>query len=103
MALLGPSPLASFISGYVSFLVGLFLHTNVRTPHWIGYILQRPEMHAIHHQRGVHAYNYCIPLFDMLFGGGDQQDELPPAPVVTKPKKAALPAPGSAGAVRARA
>ena len=32
-------------------------------------------------------------LFDMLFGGGDQQEVLPPAPVVTKPKKAALPAP----------
>jgi len=33
-------------------------------------------------------------LFDMLFGGGDQQDQNPtPAPVVTKPKKAVLPVP----------
>ncbi|MEO8757002.1 MAG: DUF459 domain-containing protein [Devosia sp.] len=33
-------------------------------------------------------------LFDMLFGGGDdQQEQAPPAPIVTKPKKAVLPVP----------
>ncbi len=67
-ALLGPSPAASFIASYAFFLIGLFLHANLRTPRWIGYILPRPEMHAIHHQRGVHAYNYGIPVWDMLFG-----------------------------------
>jgi sterol desaturase/sphingolipid hydroxylase (fatty acid hydroxylase superfamily) len=30
--------------------------------------VQRPESHSIHHQRGVHAFNYGdIPLFDILF------------------------------------
>ena len=47
----------------------MFQHTNIRTPHWLGYIVQRPESHSIHHQRGVHAFNYGdIPLFDMIFG-----------------------------------
>jgi sterol desaturase/sphingolipid hydroxylase (fatty acid hydroxylase superfamily) len=68
VAVLGSSPQAAFASGYALYLLGLFLHLNVRTPRWIGYIVQRPEMHAIHHQRGVHAYNYSIPVWDMLFG-----------------------------------
>lgn len=46
-----------------------FYHLNIRTPHWIGYFFQRPEMHRIHHQRGKHYYNFSdIPLWDMLFG-----------------------------------
>lgn len=46
-----------------------FYHTNVRTPRWVGYIFQRPEMHRIHHQRGYHRNNYGdITLWDMLFG-----------------------------------
>ena len=29
----------------------------------------RPESHAAHHERGVHAFNYCdLPLWDILFG-----------------------------------
>jgi sterol desaturase/sphingolipid hydroxylase (fatty acid hydroxylase superfamily) len=47
----------------------MFQHTNIRTPHWLGYIVTRPESHAVHHQRGVHAYNYGdIPLFDIVLG-----------------------------------
>jgi sterol desaturase/sphingolipid hydroxylase (fatty acid hydroxylase superfamily) len=47
----------------------LFYHWNVRTPHWIGYIIQRPESHLVHHQEGLHSYNYAdLPLWDMLFG-----------------------------------
>ena len=46
-----------------------FYHMNVRTPHWIGYFLQRPEHHSIHHERGVHEYNFGdITLWDRLFG-----------------------------------
>lgn len=46
-----------------------FYHMNLRTPHWIGYFIQRPEMHCIHHERNVHNYNYSdLPLWDMLFG-----------------------------------
>ncbi len=46
-----------------------FYHMNVRTPRWVGYIIQRPEMHRIHHERGVHASNYGdLPVWDMMFG-----------------------------------
>ena len=46
-----------------------FYHANVRTPHWVGYILQRPEMHRIHHQYERHKNNYSdIVWWDMLFG-----------------------------------
>jgi sterol desaturase/sphingolipid hydroxylase (fatty acid hydroxylase superfamily) len=47
----------------------LFYHWNVRTPYWIGYFIQRPEAHLVHHEQGLHAYNYGdLPLWDMLFG-----------------------------------
>ena len=50
-------------------LAELFYHWNVRTPHWLGFLIQRPESHCIHHQEGVHSYNYAdLPLWDMLFG-----------------------------------
>ncbi len=46
-----------------------FYHMNIRTPHWIGYFFQRPEMHRIHHQRGKHYKNFSdFPIWDMLFG-----------------------------------
>lgn len=45
-----------------------FIHSNLRSPYWIGYFIQRPEMHRIHHQHGVHRYNYALPIWDMLFG-----------------------------------
>jgi sterol desaturase/sphingolipid hydroxylase (fatty acid hydroxylase superfamily) len=47
----------------------LFYHWNVKTPYWLGYVIQRPESHLIHHQEGLHSYNYGdLPLWDMLFG-----------------------------------
>ena len=47
----------------------LFYHWNVRTPYWVGYLVQRPESHLIHHQEGLHAFNYAdLPLWDMVFG-----------------------------------
>ncbi len=46
-----------------------FYHTNVRTPRWVGYFFQRPEMHRIHHQFDHHKNNYGdIVWWDMLFG-----------------------------------
>lgn len=44
-------------------------HMNIKTPRWIGYFFQRPEMHRIHHQRGKHYNNFSdLPMWDMLFG-----------------------------------
>jgi sterol desaturase/sphingolipid hydroxylase (fatty acid hydroxylase superfamily) len=54
---------------YGSTLLAAIQHLNVRTPQWLGYIVQRPESHSVHHGRGVHQYNYAdLPLFDILFG-----------------------------------
>jgi sterol desaturase/sphingolipid hydroxylase (fatty acid hydroxylase superfamily) len=66
---LGLDPLAASLVGVVAALHGIFQHWNVRTPRWIGYLVQRPESHALHHERGVHGRNYSdFPLWDMLFG-----------------------------------
>ena len=47
----------------------MFQHANIRTPRWLGYVIQRPESHNIHHGRGLHRYNYAdLPVIDMLFG-----------------------------------
>jgi sterol desaturase/sphingolipid hydroxylase (fatty acid hydroxylase superfamily) len=47
----------------------LFYHWNVRTPYWLGFVIQRPEAHLVHHEQGLHAFNYGdLPLWDMLFG-----------------------------------
>jgi len=46
-----------------------FYHTNVKTPRWVGFIFQRPEMHRIHHRFDRHKNNYGdIVWWDMLFG-----------------------------------
>ena len=44
-------------------------HTNIKTPQWLGYIFQRPEMHRIHHEYNKHSNNYGDFVFwDMIFG-----------------------------------
>lgn len=64
---LGPAAAAQAV--LLSGLAELVYHWNVRTPYWLGYIFQRPESHCVHHQEGVHSYNYAdLPLWDMLFG-----------------------------------
>lgn len=69
VGIFGMTPEATFIVAILTTIPGMFQHLNIRTPHWLGYIVQRPESHLIHHERGVHAYNYGdIPLFDMIFG-----------------------------------
>jgi sterol desaturase/sphingolipid hydroxylase (fatty acid hydroxylase superfamily) len=68
VTLLGVSATAATLAGYATFVLGLLTHLNVRTPRWMGYVFQRPEAHALHHQRGVHAYNYGLPLWDLVFG-----------------------------------
>jgi sterol desaturase/sphingolipid hydroxylase (fatty acid hydroxylase superfamily) len=67
--LLGLSPLAAAIGNLFLTFCAVFQHANLRTPRWLGYIIQRPESHSVHHERGVHAYNYAdLPLWDMVFG-----------------------------------
>ena len=47
----------------------LFYHWNISTPYWLGFVIQRPESHCVHHEEGLHAFNYGdLPLWDALFG-----------------------------------
>lgn len=60
---------AAVIAATFSAMLALLGHANIRTPVWLGYLIQRPENHATHHQRGLHAHNYGdIALWDMVFG-----------------------------------
>jgi sterol desaturase/sphingolipid hydroxylase (fatty acid hydroxylase superfamily) len=47
----------------------MFQHANIKTPAWLGYFVQRPESHALHHAKGIHSHNYSdLPVFDIIFG-----------------------------------
>jgi sterol desaturase/sphingolipid hydroxylase (fatty acid hydroxylase superfamily) len=66
---LGLDPLAAALTGYLFTFYGLFQHWNIRTPQWLGYFIQRPESHCVHHRKGVHIYNFSdLPLWDIVFG-----------------------------------
>jgi sterol desaturase/sphingolipid hydroxylase (fatty acid hydroxylase superfamily) len=68
-ALLGLEPAGGAYCTMFMALGEFFYHTNCRTPRWIGYVFQRPEMHRIHHEHGRHRDNYGdFPWWDMLFG-----------------------------------
>lgn len=65
----GVSPEAALVANTATGLCTMLQHANLRTPQWLGWIIQRPENHCVHHQRGVHAYNYGdFSLWDMVFG-----------------------------------
>lgn len=65
----GLDPAAASATMLVNGLAELVYHWNVKTPHWLGYLIQRPESHLVHHQYGSHRHNYAdLPIFDMLFG-----------------------------------
>jgi sterol desaturase/sphingolipid hydroxylase (fatty acid hydroxylase superfamily) len=67
--LLGLSVEAGVISALFLTFNAMFQHANIKTPRWLGYIIQRPESHQIHHGRGIHKHNYSdLPLWDMIFG-----------------------------------
>lgn len=65
----GLDPLAASYAIMIAALAELFYHWNVATPWWMGFLIQRPESHCVHHQEGLHQFNYGdLPLWDMLFG-----------------------------------
>jgi sterol desaturase/sphingolipid hydroxylase (fatty acid hydroxylase superfamily) len=76
-ALLGLSPEAGAVYTACTALGEFFYHANLRTPRWVGYFFQRPEMHRIHHQYGRHRNNYGdITWWDMLFGTYENPEEV---------------------------
>jgi|SRR5581483_1614522 len=67
--LVGVSPAVAARAVLISGLAELFYHWNVRTPYWLGYVFQRPASHCVHHQAGLHSYNFAdLPVWDLLFG-----------------------------------
>lgn len=62
---LGPAS-AAWALLYVS-LFNLYIHSDTASPRWLGYFVQRPEMHRVHHQIEHHAQNYGLPIWDLLF------------------------------------
>lgn len=66
--LLGVSGVSAGLALIYVTLFNLLAHADLRSPWWLGFFVQRPEMHRIHHQRGVHANNYGLPLWDLVFG-----------------------------------
>ena len=64
----GASPVAAAVALLLTGAFDLFVHSDVATPRWLGYLVQRPEMHTVHHQLGHHAQNYGLPIWDLLFG-----------------------------------
>ncbi len=70
--LLGLTPAGAAWVTFLSAAAEFFYHLNVRTPRWVGFFIQRPEMHRIHHARGVHYGNFGdLPIWDFLFGTYD--------------------------------
>jgi len=67
--LLGLSLQSVFVMLMMIQLFAFFPHTNIKTPEWVGYFIQRPEGHVLHHARELQRVNYGdFPLWDMLFG-----------------------------------
>jgi sterol desaturase/sphingolipid hydroxylase (fatty acid hydroxylase superfamily) len=67
--LLGCSVQAAAIYTGLTAVAEYFYHWNVRTPRWLGYFIQRPESHRVHHQYQHHTQNYAdLPVWDWLFG-----------------------------------
>ncbi len=69
IVIVGISAEATSVFLYTTTSFAIFQHANIRTPRWLGYFIQRPESHSLHHGKGVHGYNYSdLPIFDILFG-----------------------------------
>lgn len=67
--LLGCSVKAAAIYTAITAVAEYFYHWNIRTPRWIGWIVQRPESHRVHHEYLHHRQNYAdLPVWDFLFG-----------------------------------
>jgi sterol desaturase/sphingolipid hydroxylase (fatty acid hydroxylase superfamily) len=58
----------------------LFYHSNFKSPRWLKYVIQTPELHSIHHELDVHHFNYAdLPIWDRLFGTYRDADSFAPA------------------------
>lgn len=67
--ILGCSLLGTFWYNFFAATGEYFYHANFKSPKWLRYFIQTPELHSIHHQFNVHNFNFGdIPIWDRLFG-----------------------------------
>ena len=67
--LLGCSLIGAFWFNFFAAAGEYFYHANIKTPSWLRYFVQTPELHSIHHQYDVHSFNYSdMPIWDRIFG-----------------------------------
>ena len=67
--LIGITPQAITVVLLTTTFFSIFQHANIKTPYWLGYIVQLPESHEVHHAKGLHQHNYSdLAIFDILFG-----------------------------------
>jgi len=67
--LMGCSLLGAFWCNFFAGTGEYFYHANVKTPWWLRFLIQTPELQSIHHEFNVHQYNFSdIPLWDRVFG-----------------------------------
>ena len=67
--LLGCSMMGAFWYNFFAATGEYFYHANLRTPTWLRFVIQTPELHSLHHEYDAHKYNFSdIPLWDCLFG-----------------------------------
>jgi sterol desaturase/sphingolipid hydroxylase (fatty acid hydroxylase superfamily) len=77
-ALLGLSPAAGALAGFLGYATAVIQHVNMKTPRWLGYVLMRPTQHGLHHERGLHSFNFgSFALWDILFGTFRNPDQFP--------------------------
>ncbi len=66
--ILGLDAYGTAISLIIAAIYNIYIHADLKTPYWLGYLLQRPEMHRVHHKHMHHAQNYGLAVWDLLFG-----------------------------------
>lgn len=67
--ILGVSFVASFWYNLFAATGEYFYHANIKSPKFLRYFIQTPELHSIHHQLDVHKFNFSdIPIWDRIFG-----------------------------------
>lgn len=78
--LLGVSPEAGALCLGIEATLEFFHHSNI---HWpkslarVGFFIQTPPMHLVHHKRGYHNNNFAPVLWDTVFGTVEVPDVEP--------------------------
>ena len=66
--MLGLNAYGTAISLLFAALYNIFIHADLKPPFWLGYLIQRPEMHRVHHKYLHHKQNFGLAIRDLFFG-----------------------------------